>query len=214
MGGTNDDSNIIKLSAREHFVCHKLLVKITTGQDKIKLNFALTRFLHLPKRQQPHHSYIITSKQFELSRIACAESARLNQTGRKKSVAERERIGNLFRGKPKSIQQKLKMSVAALTMDKDKRQRQKDSTKIKTTKTIEKMRASALARDPIHNLKIGLGHRGKPKSKESIERLKDTMAKMPKFQCPHCSKCGKISNMKRWHFDNCKNYGAVESGVT
>lgn len=25
-----------------------------------------------------------------------------------------------------------------------------------------------------------------------------------KIECPHCKKVGSISNMKRWHFDNCK----------
>lgn len=31
--------------------------------------------------------------------------------------------------------------------------------------------------------------------------------KMPTIQCPHCHKIGSVSNMKRWHFNNCKiNY--------
>lgn len=30
---------------------------------------------------------------------------------------------------------------------------------------------------------------------------------MPKVKCPHCSKEGDISNMKRWHFDNCGKRG-------
>ena len=25
------------------------------------------------------------------------------------------------------------------------------------------------------------------------------------LECPHCDKRGNIGNMKRWHFDNCKN---------
>lgn len=37
MGGTNDKSNIVKLTAREHFICHMLLEKMTTGQNKFKL---------------------------------------------------------------------------------------------------------------------------------------------------------------------------------
>lgn len=28
---------------------------------------------------------------------------------------------------------------------------------------------------------------------------------MPKVTCPHCNKTGDIGNMKRWHFDNCKD---------
>jgi hypothetical protein len=25
------------------------------------------------------------------------------------------------------------------------------------------------------------------------------------IECPHCNKVGQLTNMKRWHFDNCKN---------
>ena len=34
-----------------------------------------------------------------------------------------------------------------------------------------------------------------PKSSEVIKA---------KIQCPHCNKIGNVPNMKRWHFDNCK----------
>ena len=29
--------------------------------------------------------------------------------------------------------------------------------------------------------------------------------KLPRIKCPHCDVTGDKSNMKRWHFDNCKN---------
>lgn len=41
LGGTNDADNLVKLTAREHFICHLLLTKMTTGNDKYKMNFAL-----------------------------------------------------------------------------------------------------------------------------------------------------------------------------
>lgn len=40
------------------------------------------------------------------------------------------------------------------------------------------------------------------KSLEVSEKRKEYMN--AKIQCPHCNKEGNISNMKRWHFDNCK----------
>ncbi len=40
LGGTNAKSNIVKLSARQHFVCHLLLVKMTSGRAKRKMTFA------------------------------------------------------------------------------------------------------------------------------------------------------------------------------
>jgi len=41
LGGTNEKDNIVKLTPREHFICHLLLTKMTTGNARYKMNFAL-----------------------------------------------------------------------------------------------------------------------------------------------------------------------------
>jgi hypothetical protein len=46
MGGANDASNIVRLTYREHFLCHELLVKMTEGLDRIRMSFALHTFFH------------------------------------------------------------------------------------------------------------------------------------------------------------------------
>jgi 5-methylcytosine-specific restriction endonuclease McrA len=45
LGGSNELSNIVRLTAREHYICHYLLTKMTTSKDKIKMFHAL-RFLN------------------------------------------------------------------------------------------------------------------------------------------------------------------------
>jgi hypothetical protein len=40
VGGSNDQYNIAKLTAREHFICHALLTKFTSGQLKHKMIYA------------------------------------------------------------------------------------------------------------------------------------------------------------------------------
>ena len=37
LGGSNDSENIVKLTAREHFICHLLLTKMVEGPDKSKM---------------------------------------------------------------------------------------------------------------------------------------------------------------------------------
>lgn len=37
LGGNNNNDNIVKLTAREHFVCHLLLTKMTEGIDRNKM---------------------------------------------------------------------------------------------------------------------------------------------------------------------------------
>lgn len=43
LGGRNDRSNIVRLTYREHFLAHWLLVKMTTGADRRKMRYALYR---------------------------------------------------------------------------------------------------------------------------------------------------------------------------
>jgi len=41
MGGNNCVDNLVELTAKEHFVCHKLLIKMTEGVSRGKMAFAL-----------------------------------------------------------------------------------------------------------------------------------------------------------------------------
>jgi len=41
MGGDNSSGNLVNLTAREHFICHKLLVRMTEGESRGKMAFAL-----------------------------------------------------------------------------------------------------------------------------------------------------------------------------
>ena len=57
-----------------------------------------------------------------------------------------------------------------------------------------------------HSLKMS----GRKQSPEHIAKRTDKTKGMKykshdKIQCPHCGKIGGSSNMKRWHFDNCKS---------
>ncbi len=80
---------------------------------------------------------------------------------------------------------------------------------------------------PEHNKKIGDANRGKkrkplsdevklkisqatkgiprPMSEQHKKNLKCHQNNLIKLTCPHCNKMGQLTNMKRWHFDNCKN---------
>jgi hypothetical protein len=41
MGGSDDPSNLVRLTYREHFICHMLLVRMTIGPDQRKMKKAL-----------------------------------------------------------------------------------------------------------------------------------------------------------------------------
>ena len=45
LGGSKDISNLVKLTLREHFICHLCLIKITEGNAKHKMSFAANLML-------------------------------------------------------------------------------------------------------------------------------------------------------------------------
>lgn len=61
---SNDNSlnNICELTAREHFICHRLLVKITTGKNKSKMQHALMRFLKHSSKNKAREEFKISSR--------------------------------------------------------------------------------------------------------------------------------------------------------
>lgn len=63
LGGSNLKDNLVKLFPREHFICHLLLIKMTTGLHKNKMSFAL----HIMSRKTKKHQrdYKISSKIYE-----------------------------------------------------------------------------------------------------------------------------------------------------
>lgn len=42
MGGLDETSNLIELTAREHYICHLLLPKMTDGENRYKMIYAYT----------------------------------------------------------------------------------------------------------------------------------------------------------------------------
>ena len=63
LGGNNKKENLILLSAREHFICHRLLVKMTTGKDKMKMAYAIRMMMWLENPCQDR--YKINARLYE-----------------------------------------------------------------------------------------------------------------------------------------------------
>lgn len=66
LGGKDDDDNIISLTAREHFVCHRLLVKMTSGSDKSKMSQAAWMMVVVGKGQT---RYKVNNRTYEKLRL-------------------------------------------------------------------------------------------------------------------------------------------------
>lgn len=71
LGGNDSSDNLVSLTAREHFICHMILCKITDGSDRSKMTWALHRMTF-------NGSYRVNSRQYEYIRKCHAKNVSEN----------------------------------------------------------------------------------------------------------------------------------------
>ena len=121
MGGVNTVDNIAVLTAREHYIAHLLLTKMTVGSARRKMAFALVCFnrvnpnnwgRNLPKSRLYAYSKELLSNTPVSPETGAKISAAL--TGKKHSAEFCIAIGNAHRGKRVSVETRAKMRDAKL----------------------------------------------------------------------------------------------------
>jgi hypothetical protein len=104
LGGYNIAENIVRLTAREHFIVHELLIRFTSGTDRQKMCYALSFF----RTSNTKHKRKLTARQYQVARLAHAEAKR----GWKPSAKTCAAVSAAKRGIPLSQAQKDKMGKA------------------------------------------------------------------------------------------------------
>lgn len=80
LGGSDASENLVKLTAREHFVAHALLVKFTSGADRYKMANALW-IMCKRKAKQKEDGYTPASRLYEMSRYEHSIAVSKNMKG-------------------------------------------------------------------------------------------------------------------------------------
>lgn len=183
LGGSNDPDNLVKLTPKEHFVCHMLLPKMTEGIARTKMRYAAWMMV---KSNPYQNRAIITGRRFQLLREQLIK-------------ANKERPGpNL--GVIMSDETKAKLSSALKGKKRPTRTEEHSAKLGQYVRTTEHKKAISNARAS----QTGLQKRTlETKSKMSV--WQKGVAK-PTVTCEHCSKTISELNYKRWHGANCKNY--------
>lgn len=86
LGGNDEASNLVKLNARQHFIVHLLLTKMTTGLSKRSMSYAFSFMLTDNSKLPDRH--LSKSRWYEYSRKLLSET----QKGRQFSEETRERM--------------------------------------------------------------------------------------------------------------------------
>ena len=89
LGGTDDSDNLVVLTAREHFICHRLLTKMVEGRAKFQMEHAL--YCLMVCRRHDTGELCVTARLFEQIRLAANLSRSILLKGIKKSAETKER---------------------------------------------------------------------------------------------------------------------------
>jgi hypothetical protein len=186
LGGSDDASNLVTLSAREHFICHLLLTKFTTGYDKKLMNFALGKFIQNSPLQQR------TFNSWEYSKIR--ESISKARTGHKHSDETKKKMSEKRKG---CIP--WNKGVTGLIHS-------EESNKKRSVTLTGRIRSDEFCQK-VSNGKKGhtSGMTGKHHSEETKKKMSESMtgvrgSQQRIEQCPHCVD----TNVSHRHIKFCK----------
>jgi hypothetical protein len=217
LGGTDDKDNLTYLTAREHFICHWLLVKMTEGQARSKMIYAL-QGMRAQNDSQQRYETKITSRVYEHYRI---EHARIHSETMKGKPAwnkgrklegdelerQRERTRNRKIDPVKQAEGQLKR-IAKVTGRKDS-----EETRLKKS-TAHKGKSNGPMSEE-EKLKRSVANKGKSKPEGFGDKVAERMREEFSYNNPNrradlkkvCEHCGiktGPSNYTRWHGNNCK----------
>jgi hypothetical protein len=212
LGGSDNNDNLVNLTAREHFICHWLLTKIYTGESRAKMIYALNGMKRSNEFSQRYETKITArvyenlKKEFSIVHSNTMkgrtpwnkgvpiteeqrEKNRIAATGKKLSQAAIEKRSAKMRGQKRSEETKLKMSLAA-----------KGKPKGPMSEEGKLQRSKALI--------------GKAKPEGHGDRISATVeaqkaagihyTQQPKQTCPHCGVQAAKNKYNAYHGFKCK----------
>ena len=184
LGGTDDADNLVELTAREHFICHWLLTKMHTGDERNKMMSAF----FLMRGNNSYQNRYINSRAYEILREEYAQYISKMNTGRVQPPEEKAKQIAAITGrkrKPFSAEWRKKMSEAhrggknhRYGVEVSEETRRKIGDKIRGRKQTQEEKARRAE-----------ANRGRVK---------------PKLLCPHCQQLIAVNTYPRWHGDQCR----------
>ncbi len=175
LAGSDSNENLVLLTAREHFIAHKLLLFINPK------NNSLQRAFHM-MCHSGNGGHVISPRDYEYSRELLRKMQSENRKGK----------NNPMYGRKVSEETRQKLSIAA-------------KGKKHSEKSKEKMRQAKLGDlNPIYGRSSPNKGKSQPCSEEMKNKLRIAAKKVSKKECEYCHKFISPWNYAKWHGKNCK----------
>ena len=200
LGGSDCAENLCNLTPREHFICHLLLTRFTTGLDKNKMTYAFWGMTH--RNDIKLNSRLYDTLKIEFYKINSKPNIEKFGHNRAKQISKK--ISETSTGRIFSLESRQKMSEAhkgkvvwnaGLTKENSeslKKLSKKLLGKTRSVESIEKQRMTIT------------GNTRQPHREESKRKSSESNKNRPYLVCPHCGKSAQQGNYNRWHGSNCK----------
>lgn len=95
LGGTDDNENLVNLTAREHFICHCLLIRMLSGKDRGKMIYAAHNMMFW-KSSDNDREFKISSRVYQLLKIKNVSQRRGPLTPEERAKFTPERMKNTW----------------------------------------------------------------------------------------------------------------------
>jgi hypothetical protein len=169
LGNPGAANNIVRLLPREHFICHILLTKMTVGEFRKKMLFAVLGMKRVTKTQQRY----MNSRLYSTVRTQASVFFSELNAGRKHSLETRAKVSAASKLRKHSDETKAKMSAASKGKPKSDSQINKMKLLKHSAESKAKMSAANKGRTASNATKAkqSAASLGKPKTKVHAENI-------------------------------------------
>jgi ribosomal protein L37AE/L43A len=205
LGGLNDKTNLVFLTAREHFVCHKLLPKMLDGLAKHKMVEAIAIFSNNKNR-----NLVFNSRDIALIREANASASSKRNKGNEYYKHRKPASDSLKTLRSENAKKSKWINNGSIEFFTE------DFLKLVSEESFSYGRLP-FSKEHLINLgghsrphteetraKISAGNKGKIVSDIARQNMSISNLQRSKGHCPFCLKTMDLMNFGRWHGDKCK----------
>lgn len=189
LGGADGKDNLVCLTAREHYIVHWLLIKMTTNEDRSKMIYAFWRMTTTGK-------YRVTSRTYSMIKKENSTVHSLRMTGENNPFFGKQHSPEMIESiKTRNRMQKWSDGRKESWKGRVSGENNPMYGRRHTKESLDKMRQNRKKVSLTHEQRQAISNRLKGKHVKVNER---------RIECPHCNRTFDLGNARRYHFDRCK----------